>query len=61
MRRPLELMERARDAAYWTPGLTLARLAEEGLWARIEREEKAHGGPFRDREHGLVGGRPIGS
>lgn len=57
---PVELMERAKNAAYWTPGLTLAGLAEAGIRAELERIEKKHG-PFKARERELVGGRPLGS
>jgi hypothetical protein len=57
---PVELMERAKNAAYWTPGLTLAGLAEAGIRAELERIEKKHG-PFKARERELVGGRPIGN
>ena len=28
---PMELLERARDAVYWTPGLTLSSLCEAGV------------------------------
>lgn len=55
---PVELMERAKNAAYWTPGLTLAGLAEAGIRTELERVEKRHG-PFKARERELVGGRPI--
>ena len=55
---PVDLMERAKNAAYWTPGLTLARLAEEGIRDELERLEKAYG-PFKARERELVGGRPL--
>lgn len=57
---PVELMERAKNAAYWTPGLTLAGLAEAGIRAELERLEKKHG-HFKARERELVGGRPLGS
>jgi hypothetical protein len=57
---PVELMERAKNAAYWTPGLTLGGLAEAGIRANLERIEKKHG-PFKARESELVGGRPLGS
>lgn len=58
---PVELMERAKNAAYWTPGLTLASLAEAGLRTELDRLEKKNGGAFKAREAELVGGRPIGS
>ena len=57
---PVELMERAKNAAYWTPGLTLAGLGEAGIRSELERIEKQHG-PFKRRERELVGGRPLGS
>jgi len=57
---PTELMERAKDVAFWTPGLTLAALAEAGIRLEVERMEKKHG-PFKSRGAGKLGGRPIGS
>jgi hypothetical protein len=54
-------MDRAKNASYWTPGLTLASLAEAGIRAELERLEKAHGKRFKARERDLVGGRPLGS
>ncbi len=58
---PVDLMDRAKNASYWTPGLTLASLAEAGIRAELERLEKAHGKRFKARERDLVGGRPLGS
>ena len=58
---PVDLMETAKNAAYGTPGLTLAGLAMAGISAELERLEKKHGGPFKGRERELVGGRPFGS
>jgi post-segregation antitoxin (ccd killing protein) len=58
---PVDLVERAKDTVYWTPGLTLAALAEAGLRAEVERHEKKNGGPFKPRGQKLVGGRPLGS
>lgn len=58
---PVDLMDRAKNASYWTPGLTLAALAEAGIRAELERLEKAHGKRFKERERELVGGRPLGS
>ena len=56
---PRELAERARNAVYWTPGLTLAALAEEALLKALARLEKENGGPFRHRNGKLPAGRPI--
>ena len=59
---PEDLMERAKNAAYWSsPRVTLASMAEAGLRAELERLEKKNGGPFKARERELVGGRPIGT
>jgi len=53
-----ELLARAKSMAYWTPGLTLSRIMEEGLRTYLEELEKTHGkqkpapGPLRN-------GRPL--
>lgn len=51
--------ERAKNAVYWTPGLTLAGLAEKALQRALEALEEAHGGPFDPRKEELKGGRPM--
>jgi hypothetical protein len=56
---PNDLIERARNAAYWKPGLTLASLAEQALREYIDKLETEQGGAFPQREHELKGGRPI--
>ncbi|MDP9488176.1 MAG: hypothetical protein M3Q49_20715 [Actinomycetota bacterium] len=56
---PPHLVNRVKNAVYWTPGLTLARLAEEALLAEVERREKGQGGPFPARAEELRGGRPM--
>ena len=56
---PAKLAERAKNAVFWTPGLTLAGLAEKALHEALEALEKAHGGPFRHRLGELKGGRPL--
>lgn len=55
-----ELFDRARNAAYWLPGVTVSGLVEAGVLREVERLEKANGGPFERRAKELVGGRPIG-
>jgi hypothetical protein len=57
---PVDLTERAKNASYWTPGPSLAGLAEAGIRAEVDRLEKKHGGAFKGRERELVGGRPRG-
>lgn len=54
-----EVMDRARNIAYWTPGLSLSSLTEEAIRREVERLEKKHGGPYPERESELVGGRPL--
>jgi len=61
---PRGLMERLRNAVYWTPaGVTLSSLAREALTAAVERiEEKYNDGePFPPRDDELTGGRPPGT
>ena len=54
-----DLLDRAKNAVYWTPGLTLASLAEEGLKHVVERIEEERGSSFPHRKKELKGGRPI--
>lgn len=56
---PITLIERAKNAVYWTPGLTLAKLAEKALEQTLESLEKQHKGPFLPRTEELKGGRPL--
>ncbi len=56
---PVELIERVKNAVYWTPGLTLAGLAEEALTLAVERLERERGEPFPPRKSELKGGRPL--
>src|SRR5436853_7333995 len=46
---PVELIDRVKNIVYWTPGLTLARLAEEALTKEVEKREKERGEPFPHR------------
>ena len=56
---PAELIERARDAVYWTPGLTLNKLAEIALAQTLECLETLRGNPFPPRTGSLPVGRQI--
>ena len=56
---PPELIERARNTVFWTPGLTLAGLAEDALLKALGRLEKVNGGPFKERNGQLKAGRPV--
>jgi len=56
---PVELIDRVKNVVYWTPGLTLARLAEEALMKEVEKREQERGEPFPHRAEELRGGRPL--
>ncbi|MFQ5828604.1 MAG: hypothetical protein ACE5JD_05540 [Candidatus Methylomirabilia bacterium] len=56
---PIELIDRAKDAVYWTPGLTLAGLAEETLTKALDAMEKERGEPVPPRREELRRGRPL--
>ena len=56
---PLEVIDRAKNAVFWSPGLTLAGLAEAAFVKALEKLEKENGGPFSPRKGELKGGRPM--
>ncbi len=56
---PVETIERARNAVYWTPGLTLAGLTESALTAYLDALEEERGEVFPQRQGELKLGRPI--
>lgn len=53
------VIERLKNAVYWTPGLTLAALAEEAFSRAIDRLENERAARFPDRKEELKTGRPI--
>jgi hypothetical protein len=55
-----ELLERARNAVYWTPGMTLTGLANLGLSQAVaDLEQRNSGQPFPARAGTMRTGRPI--
>jgi hypothetical protein len=56
---PVKVIDRAKNAVYWIPGLTLADLAAEAIDTAVDKLEKKNGRPFQRREGDLKGGRPI--
>lgn len=58
---PSDLVEKARDAVYWTPGMTLNRLAQIALVHTLECMESLRGVPFPPRGGNLPAGRPVQS
>lgn len=55
---PSDLVDRLRDAVYWSPNLTLAWLIAQSLRASLADLEKSRQGPFPKRIMGLRVGRP---
>lgn len=55
----VEVIERVKNAVFWTPGLTMAAMAEESLTGAVDRLEKKRGEAFPPRTHELKGGRPM--
>lgn len=53
-----ELLNRLRDAVYWTPRLTLTHLVEESLRTGLARLESVNRSPFPPRRRELRPGRP---
>ena len=56
---PVDLIDGVKNAVYWTPGLTLARLAEEALRHALAELEATREAPFPPRERHLTVGRPL--
>lgn len=56
---PKPLIDRVKNAVYWTPGLTLASLGQRALEAEIDRMEQERGEPYPQRPEELRGGRPM--
>jgi len=55
---PADLVDRLRDAVYWSPNLTLAWLIAQSLRASLADLEKSRQGPFPKRMMSLRVGRP---
>ena len=56
---PVDVIERAKNAVYWTPGLTLADLAARALTRALDEIERKRGNSFPKRREELKGGRPV--
>lgn len=55
---PVNLLERLRNAVYWTGHGTLARLITDALEDAVSQMEEANAGPFPERLAPLKRGRP---
>lgn len=54
-----DVIERVKNAVYWTPGLTVAQLTEEALAYALDRLEEKNRKPFEKRKSELNPGRPV--
>lgn len=54
-----QVLDRARDAAFWTPGVSLSALIEHGLRKEIARLEAERGEPFPRRRGPLTPGPSV--
>ncbi|MBA2349205.1 MAG: hypothetical protein H0V81_13010 [Solirubrobacterales bacterium] len=54
-----DVIERIKNAVYWTPGLTLAALAEEAFSKIVDSLEEGRKTPFPKRKEELKTGRPL--
>jgi len=55
----VDVIERLKNAVYWTPGLTLASLAEEAFAKAVDQLEEKKEVPFPKRKEELKTGFPI--
>jgi hypothetical protein len=55
---PSDLVDRLRDAVYWSPSLTLAWLIARSLRTSLTEMESLRQGPFPKRTQALRAGRP---
>lgn len=55
---PTNLLDRLRNAVYWTPALTLAGVIQTAVESRLQELENQNGEPFPPRVEELKGGRP---
>jgi len=55
---PTDLLERMRDAAYWTSGTTMAGLISSAIEDLLNNLESKNGRPFSPRLQDLKPGRP---
>lgn len=53
------LIERVKNAVYWTPGLTMSSLTEKALLSSVNKLEKDRGEAFPTRREELRPGRPV--
>jgi len=52
------VLDRLRNAVYWTPGLTMTGLVEHCISEAVKGLERRRGSEFPERSHPLKAGRP---
>lgn len=55
---PVSTVDKAKDAVFWTPGMTLSGLTERALSKYIDEMESDRGEVFPPREAEPAKGRP---
>jgi hypothetical protein len=55
---PGDLVDRLRDAVYWSPSLKLAWLIAQSIRTSLTEMESVRQGPFPKRKNALRAGRP---
>ncbi|HVE72007.1 MAG TPA: hypothetical protein VNI54_11620 [Thermoanaerobaculia bacterium] len=53
-----EIVDRLRNAVYWTPNVTIAGLVEGCIRETVDRMESERGATFPERTESLRVGRP---
>ena len=53
------MIERIKNATYWTPGLTLSHLVEQALDREVSHMESERGQSFEQRKEEIKRGRPM--
>ena len=54
-----DMIERIKNATYWTPGLTLSHLVEKALDREVSHMENERGQCFEQRKEEIKRGRPL--
>jgi hypothetical protein len=56
---PEDVLDRVRNAVFYTPGETLAAIGARAVLAELAKIERANGGPFPSRTQAVRRGRPV--
>lgn len=54
-----ELLNRLKNAVYWTPGITISSSIESAIEDKLRVLEKSNNGEFKQRPEELKAGRPV--